>query len=192
MKRPNELPVAVILQKPLKTTLHKVFTYTFLVFLLFVVSACDRTCALPTVHHVHPELEIYFNNFKADALEHGYTSQLNMYCQVICEEIDGLYLGYADKANHTIAINTHYLNYPIMVEFILMHECGHYFFNMKHGDNFIMADGLSTEVVKEYMQNRGFYIKQFFNNEDDRISGSGFTRNKELSSKNSVQCILLD
>ena len=148
--------------------------------IIIALLACSSEEEPPLIQYVAPELESYFEVFRVDALNHGYAYQLNTSYRVICEKIEGLYVGSSNKTNHTISINPQYLNMPNILEFVMIHECGHYFFEMKHGDNFIMADALDNQTVLEYMQNRQFYLDQFFS-----ISYNEY--NKDMSSKN-VAC----
>lgn len=182
------IPLCLILLKKLLRTANQMFVFSLFICLLSVISACERAGELPAIHYVDPQLEVYFDRFRAQALEHGCQDQLEKYCRVICDEIEGLYVGYSDKENHSIVINAEYLQNPKLVDFVMMHECGHYFFNMDHGDNLIMADGLEIEVVRKYVQNRQFYLNEFFESANSQRSGAAFSKNAEADTNNKVKC----
>jgi len=164
------------------------FAYVLFLNILMATSACSSEEELPIIQYVAPELETYFEIFRVDALNHGYAYQLNTSYRVICEKIEGLYVGYSNKSNRTITINPQYLPLPKHVEFVMMHECGHYFFDMKHGDNFIMADALDTKVVREYMQNRQFYLDQFFGKNNSQYNNYISSEEDELKTYNNIKC----
>jgi hypothetical protein len=175
-------------------TLKQMIAYVLLSSILMVTSACSSEDELPIIQYVAPELETYFDMFKVDALNHGYAYQLNISYRVTCENIGGLYVGNANRANQTISINPKYLHLPKQVEFVMMHECGHYFFDMKHGDNFIMADALDIDVVREYIQNRQFYLDQFFGINNNQYGNYIPSENhlaseiEELKTYNNLKC----
>ena len=145
-------------------------------------------CRLSTKEYIGPVPA--FEIFRIDALTHGYADRLNTSYRVICEKIEGLYIGYTNKANRTISINPRYLNMPKYVEFVMMHECGHYFFDMKHGDNFIMTDALDNNIVLEYMQNRRFYIDQFFCLNNSQIINYLSSDKEGINSSNKLKCTI--
>ena len=176
------------LLKLVMKTLKEMFTYVLLLNILIATSACRSEEELPIIQYVAPELETYFEMFKVDALNNGYAYQLNTSYRVTCEKIEGLYVGNANKANQTISINPQYLHLPKHVEFVMMHECGHYFFDMKHGDNFIMADALETKVVREYMQNRQFYLDQFFGINNNQYDNYFFNEKEKFKPYNNLKC----
>ena len=151
-------------------------------------SACSGEEELPFIQYVAPELEPYFEMFRIEASNNAYADQLNTSYRVICEKIEGLYVGISSKANQTITINPQYLQSPECVEFIMMHECGHYFFDMKHGDNLIMADAFDTKVVLEYTQNRQFYLDQFFNINDNQYNNYKSSEKEEFKNYNNLKC----
>ena len=103
-------------------TLKQMFSYVLLSYILIATSACNSEEELPIIQHVAPELETYFEMFRVDALNHGYAYQLNTSYRVICEKIEGLYVGYSNKANHTISINPQYLHLPKKVMAAFMHH----------------------------------------------------------------------
>lgn len=165
------------------------FTYVLLSYILIAISACRSEDELPIIQYVAPELETYFEMFRVDALNNGYAYRFNNSYRVICEKIEGgLYVGYSNKANHTISINPQYLHLPKFVEFVMMHECGHYFFDMKHGDNFIMADALDNKVVHKYMQNRQFYLDQFFGKSNSQYNNYISSEKEKLKTYNKLKC----
>jgi hypothetical protein len=169
-------------------TLKLMSAYVLLSSILMATSACRSEEELPIIQYVAPELETYFETFSVNALNHGYAYQLNTSYRVICEKIEGLYVGYSNKANHTISINPQYLHLPKHVEFVMMHECGHYFFDMKHGDNFIMADALDTKVVHEYMQNRQLYMDQFFGISNNKENNYISSEKNKINNNNNLKC----
>ena len=169
-------------------TLKQMIAYVLLSSILIATSACNSEEELPIIQYVAPELETYFEMFRVDALNHGYAYQLNTSYRVTCEKIEGLYVGNANKVNQTISINPQYLNLPNHVEFVMMHECGHYFFDMKHGDNFIMADALETKVVREYMQNRQVYLDEFFGINDNQANNYISFEEEAFKPYNNFKC----
>jgi hypothetical protein len=174
--------------KHILKTWKQMVTYVLLLSILIATSACRSEEELPIIQYVAPELETYFETFSVNALNHGYAYQLNTSYRVICEKIEGLYVGYSNKANHTISINPQYLHLPKHVEFVMMHECGHYFFDMKHGDNFIMADALDTKVVLEYMQNRQFYLDDFFGISNNQENNYISSEKDKIKDNNNFKC----
>ena len=174
--------------KLIMKTLKQMIAYVLLSYILIATSACNSEEELPIIQYVAPELEIYFEMFKVDALQHGYAYQLNTSYRVTCENIEGLYVGNANKATQTISINPQYLHLPNHVEFVMMHECGHYFFDMKHGDNFIMADALDTEGVREYVQNRQLYLDQFFGVTNNQFNNYISSEKEEFKPFNKLNC----
>ena len=183
-----QLLLALSSLKLVMKTLKQMFAYVLFLNILMATSACSSEEELPIIQYVAPELETYFEIFRVDALNHGYAYQLNTSYRVICEKIEGLYVGYSNKSNRTITINPQYLPLPKHVEFVMMHECGHYFFDMKHGDNFIMADALDTKVVREYMQNRQFYLDQFFGKNNSQYNNYISSEEDELKTYNNIKC----
>lgn len=174
--------------KLLMKTLKQIIAYVLLPYILIATSACNIEEELPITQYVAPELETYFETFREDALNHGHEYRLNTAYQVICGKIEGLYVGSSNKANHTITINPQYLHLPKCVEFIMMHECGHYFFDMKHGDNFIMADAFDTKVVLEYIQNRQYYLDQFFDINNNQYNNYKSSKKEGLKINNNFKC----
>jgi hypothetical protein len=135
--------------------------------LLLIISglvSCDKEIIMPIQQSVDPELQEYFDIFTHNAIQFGYEDDLNIaYNIIISDDQKTLYVGTSNKGTQTIKIHTSCLVSPKYVEFVMLHECGHYFFGLKHNSSLILSDQFSNDIVNEYFNDRENSLIEFFN-----------------------------
>lgn len=123
--------------------------------------SCEEADIAFTGQEVDPELQEYWDNFQEIAALYGATDQLNKGYKIVWGKPTSLLLGSSNQSTYTIIIDSTMTNQRA-IEYIFLHECGHYFYRMPHNSNLVMTDYFSYDLVNEYWDNKEKYLTEFF------------------------------
>ena len=132
-----------------------------LIICIILISSCEKE-EIKRIQSVDVRVIYYFELFATESLKRNINVRNESYNIIISNDI-GLYSGISNKGTYTIKINESYLNYPNYLEFIMFHECGHYFLSLKHDTSLIMTSGLTNDLIKKYLNDKDYYIDELFN-----------------------------
>ena len=135
-----------------------------LLYIIVLLSSCEQEIIPRVEQDVDPELQAFFDIFYSETIRYGCEDKLDIsYSIILSDDLPPLYCAISNKGTQTIIIDEAYIDYPRFMEFIMIHECGHYFLDLEHNTSLVMKDGLCTELVKQYCDNREYALREFFN-----------------------------
>lgn len=144
---------------------------TYILFLLFSISACFSSFIDEPVHYIDPRLEYYYDMFLEDGLMRGHdytTEKIILELSHLKSNEAGIYFDRKNNINH-IVINEEFYNShhedTALVTLIVYHELGHALLKKRHKhDNcqHVMYKYTSTCTVFKFRHNQKSMIDELF------------------------------
>ncbi|WP_162555931.1 hypothetical protein [Reichenbachiella versicolor] len=140
----------------------KFFLTVFLTLMSVVfLNSCNEE-EVETIQEIDMELEDYVKKFFSAARKHGAEQRIDRSYTIKFGDIDGIRAAVANRSKGTIIVNSRYKSYPRTLEYIIMHECGHFFLELDHGEGLIMQEVIEVSNITAYFDNQASYISEMF------------------------------